>query len=139
MKPLEGTTPEQFVADFFTSYVQDVVHSGDDPGPLADRYYAPDIVQISDGMELDREGLLAHARTLRKNLLDCRFEVHEALAAEGRIAARFTIHARMRKGPAVAREVHMFGELTPEGRLRRVTQLSRTLPATAVRPEQEQR
>ncbi|MFD7560357.1 nuclear transport factor 2 family protein [Streptomyces sp. NPDC059835] len=138
MKPLEGTTPEQFIADFFTSYVQDVVRSSDDPGPLADRYYTPDIVQTSDGMVLDREGLLAHVRTLRKNLLDCRFEVHEALAAGDRIAARFTIHARMRKGPAVAREVHMFGEYTPEGRLRRVTQLARTLPA-ATQPQQEQR
>lgn len=125
----EGTTPEQFIRDFFTSFTEEVVRGDDDPGPAMDRYYTPDIVQISDGIRLDRDKLIAHIRPTRKNLVDFRFEVHEAVASGDRIAARFTIHAQMRKGDPIATEVHLFGQLAPDGRFRRTHQLTRTLPA----------
>ncbi|MDV5143406.1 nuclear transport factor 2 family protein [Streptomyces sp. SBC-4] len=94
------------------------------------RFYTRDVVQVSDGVPLDWDRLLAHLRPVRKNLRSFRFEVHEAYADGGRIATRFTIHARMRKAGAVSTRVHMFAEFTPDGLLRRAEQLTRSVTAT---------
>ncbi|GAA1978566.1 nuclear transport factor 2 family protein [Amycolatopsis minnesotensis] len=126
MHVLDQTTPERFVAGFFTTFTEEVLRGGD-PGETVDRYYTPDIVQIADGITIDRERLVAHLKPVRKNLLAFRFEVHEAVADGNRVAARFTIHATMRKR-ALATEVHLFGELAPDGRFRRTHQITRTLP-----------
>ncbi|WP_331769826.1 hypothetical protein OG948_39570 (plasmid) [Embleya sp. NBC_00888] len=51
-----------------------------------------------------------------------------AITADGnRIAARFTIHALMRKRGPVTTRVHMFAEFTAEGLLRWAEQLTRTI------------
>ncbi len=135
MEPLKSKTPEQFVADFFTSFTESVVRGEEDPAELMARYYTPDIVQTADGVPLDWDRLLAHLRPVRRNLTGFRFEVHEALADRNRIAARFTIHARMRKSGPVSTQVHMFGEFTPEGLLRRAHQLTRTFDPPEPRRE----
>ncbi|MCX5277735.1 MULTISPECIES: nuclear transport factor 2 family protein [Streptomyces] len=135
MKPLETMTPEQFVADFFTAFTEAVVSGEGDPAELMARYYTRDVVQIADGVRLDWDRLLAHLRPVRRNVTEFRFEMHEALADGDRIAARFTIHARMRKSGPVSTEVFMFGWFTPEGLLRRADQLTRILD----RPEPQQR
>jgi hypothetical protein len=127
MKPLAGTTPERFITDFFTSVTEATVR-GETPDAVMSRHYTPDIVQVSDGVRLDRGRLLAHLGPVRKNLLSWRFDVHEAVADGGRIAARLTIHARTRKGGAITTEVHLFGEFTDDGRMRRAHQLTRTVP-----------
>jgi hypothetical protein len=102
------------------------------PEEVIARHFTPDIVQISDGTRLEHDRLLAHLRPVRKNVVGWRFEVHEAIADGNRIAARFTIHARTRKGGATATEVHLLGEFTDDGRMRRAHQLTRALtPATA--------
>ncbi|WP_030670253.1 nuclear transport factor 2 family protein [Streptomyces sp. NRRL B-1347] len=141
MKPLADTTPERFIADFFTSLTESTVR-GDAPESVMDRHYTPDVVQISDGVRIDRDRLLAHLRPVRKNVVGWRFDVHEAVADGGRVAARLTIHARTRKGGASVTEVHLFGEFTEDGRMRRSHQLTRSLstegpvgdPAGAGRP-----
>ncbi|GAB2721342.1 nuclear transport factor 2 family protein [Nocardia thraciensis] len=104
MRSAPPHTPEQF--EFFTAFTDAAVQDdGSDPGATVDRFHTPDIVQIANGIRLDR------AR----------------LAADGdRIAARLTIHARMRKAQTITTEVHLFGEFTPDGRIRRSHQLSRT-------------
>ncbi|MFF8973961.1 nuclear transport factor 2 family protein [Streptomyces sp. NPDC014995] len=130
MTPLADTAPERFIADFFTSLTESTVR-GDPPESVMARHYTPDVVQVSDGIRLDHDRLLAHLRPVRKNVVGWRFEVHEAVADGGRIAARLTIHARTRKGGATATEVHLFGEFTEDGRMRRSRQLTRTLPAGA--------
>ncbi|MGK5692895.1 nuclear transport factor 2 family protein [Streptomyces sp. URMC 128] len=127
MKPLNDTTPERFIARFFTSLTESTVR-GDPPESVMDRHYTPEIVQISDGIRLDRDRLLAHLRPVRKNVVDWRFDVHEAVADGGRIAARLTIHARTRKGGATATEVHLFGVFTDSGRMHRAHLVTRTLP-----------
>ncbi|MDO0911215.1 nuclear transport factor 2 family protein [Streptomyces sp. DT2A-34] len=127
MQPLETKTPQQFVADFFTSFTEAVVRGSEDPADLMARFYTRDVVQIADGVRLDWDRLAAHLRPVRRNLTWFRFEVHEALADGNRIAARFTIHARMRKSGLVTTQVHMFADFTTEGLLRRAEQLSRTL------------
>jgi hypothetical protein len=47
-----------------------------------------------------------------------------------RLAARFTIHAEMRRGRTVSTEVYLFGEVAPDGRLRRTTQATRDVSAS---------
>ncbi|MEW2530169.1 nuclear transport factor 2 family protein [Streptomyces sp. NPDC047071] len=128
MKPLTDTTPERFIADFFTSLTESTVR-GDAPESVMERHYTPDVVQISDGVPIDHDRLLAHLRPVRKNVVGWRFDVHEAVADGGRIAARLTMHARTRKGGPTVTEVHLFGEFTEDGRLRRSHQLTRSLPA----------
>jgi hypothetical protein len=123
MKP-----PERFIADFFTSLTESTVR-GDPPQSVMEHHFTADIVQIIDGIRLDHDRLLAHLRPVRKNVTGWRFEVHEAVADGGRIAARLTIHAQTRKGGATATEVHLFGEFTEDGRMRRAHQLTRALPA----------
>ncbi|MGW4101876.1 nuclear transport factor 2 family protein [Streptomyces sp. NPDC004976] len=130
MQPLETKSPEQFVADFFTSFTEAVVRGSEDPADLMARFYTRDVVQIADGVRLDWDRLAAHLRPVRRNLTEFRFEVHEALADSNRIAARFTIHARMRKTGLVTTQVHMFADFTTEGLLRRAEQLTRSLDRT---------
>jgi hypothetical protein len=123
--------PEVFVRDFFTGFTREALEETNDPGDVVDRYYSPDIVQHSDGIVLDRAKLVAHLRPLRKNLEDYRFDVHEAVIDGTKLAARLTIHARMRRNRTVVTEVHLFGELLPDGRLRRTDQLTRTITTGA--------
>ncbi|MER5312405.1 nuclear transport factor 2 family protein [Streptomyces sp. NPDC002773] len=134
MNPLRTTSPGQFVADFLTTFTEAVVHGSEDPADLMSRYYARDVVQVADGVLLDWDRLLAHLRPVRRNLRAFRFEVHEAFADGDRIAARFTIHARMRKGGPVSTRVHMFAEFTPDGLLRRAEQLTRPVPVPVPDP-----
>ncbi|MFI1016210.1 nuclear transport factor 2 family protein [Streptomyces sp. NPDC020965] len=120
--------PSRFIADFLTSFTDDILRGEEDPGTVVDRYHAPGFVQFADGNRIDREKLVAHVRPVRKNLIAGRVEVHEALASGDLIAARYTLYARMRKQPT-ATEVCFFGRFTPDGRLREARLLTRALPA----------
>ncbi|GGT03357.1 hypothetical protein GCM10010254_24610 [Streptomyces chromofuscus] len=133
MNTFHARPPEQFIADFFTTFTNAVVHGSEDASDLMSRYYTRDVVQVADGVRLDWDRLVAHLRPVRKNLREFRFEVHEAFAVGDRIATRFTIHARMRKGGPVSTRVHMFAEFTPDGLLRRAEQL--TLTVASVEPK----
>ncbi|MCM0678098.1 nuclear transport factor 2 family protein [Micromonospora phytophila] len=128
MRPLHGTDPKQFIADFVTSFTHELLRGDDDPGPIVDRYHTPDVVQIADGHRMDREALVAHTRPVRRNRPDLRMEVHEALADGDRIAARYTMHVRTLK-KTLAVEVCLFGQFATDGRMRRAHLLTRTLPA----------
>ncbi len=116
---------ERFVEEFYSSFTTEMMAGENDPAAVVDRYYAPEIVQVADGVEIDRDRLIAHLRPTRKNLVSWRFEVHEALRTDDKLAARFTIHAQLRKGPPIVTEVYLFGELAPDGRMLRTSQLTR--------------
>lgn len=118
---------EQLVAAFFSDYTAAAMDLDNDPAEVIDRFHTSDIVQLADGVRLDRDRLVAHIKPVRKNLRDYRFEVHEAFMDGARFAARMTIHAEMRNRGTVASEVFMFGEFAPDGRLRRAEQLTRTV------------
>ncbi|MEU4390629.1 nuclear transport factor 2 family protein [Kribbella sp. NPDC023855] len=124
-------TAERFVEEFYNSFTSEML-AADEPAEVVDRYYAADVLQVADGIEIDRDKLIAHLRPVRKNLVSWRYEVHEALLEREKLAARFTIHAQLRKGRMVSTEVYLFGELTPDGRLRRSTQLTRDVTPEAV-------
>ncbi|MGW6725793.1 nuclear transport factor 2 family protein [Nocardia sp. NPDC055029] len=129
MDPAPPRSPEQFIADFFTEYTAAALDGDNDPADVVDRFHTPDIVQVADGIRLDRDRLIAHLRPVRKNLRDYRFEVAEVIADGDRMAVRMTIHATMRTTGTVTTEVFLFGEFTPDGKLRRADQLTRTVPA----------
>lgn len=127
MDPASPRSPERFIADFFAEYTAAALDGDNDPAEVVDRFHTPDVVQIADGIRLDRDRLIAHLRPMRKNLRDYRFEIHEVIAEGDRIAARMTIHATMRKTGTLTTDVFLFGEFTPDGRLRRADQLTRTV------------
>lgn len=118
----------EFVAGFFDSFTREVV-GGADASALVDRYYTPDVEQIADGVRLDRRRLIDHLRPVQKNLVAWQYDVHEALRCGDQLAARFTIHAEMRQGRKISTEVYLFGELAPDGRIRRTTQVTRDVSA----------
>lgn len=97
----------------------------EDPGVVTDRYHTPDIEWHSDGICLDRARLIAHARPARKNAITGEVEVHDALVAGDRVAARYVLHTTMRTGHRLSHEVYLFGELAPDGRLRRIHSTTR--------------
>ncbi|MFI2526573.1 nuclear transport factor 2 family protein [Streptomyces sp. NPDC018967] len=119
--------PERFLENFYTSFQEEAVFGEEEPGAVIDRYYTPGFVQISDGVLIDRERLIAHLRPVRKNLESGTYEVKEAMMQGNRIAARLVVHAVMRKGRKVDTEVYMFGDLSADGRFSRIDQITRTL------------
>ncbi|MBQ1161585.1 nuclear transport factor 2 family protein [Streptomyces sp. A73] len=128
MDPFQATDPHRFIADFLTGFHGELVGSDEDAGVIVDRYHTPDVVQIADGHRMDRQKLIAHTRPTRKQRPELRVSVHEALAAEDRLAARYTMHVRAPKRE-LAIEVCFFGRFAPDGRLRQARMLTRTVPS----------
>ena len=125
---MSDLSAREFVADFFESFTREIV-AGGDAGEIVDRYYTSDVEQIADGVTMDRQRLIDHLRPVRKNLVSCKYDVHEAVRSGDRLAARFTIHAELRQGRTISTEVYLFGELAPDGRIRRTTQATRDVTA----------
>ncbi|NIK55064.1 nuclear transport factor 2 family protein [Kribbella shirazensis] len=126
---MSDLSAREFVANFFESFTREVV-AGGDAAAVVDRYYTPDIEQVADGVTLDRQRLIDHLRPVRKNVISCAYDVHEAIRTADRVAARFTIHAETRRGRTISTEVYLFGELAPDGRIRRTTQATRDVSAS---------
>lgn len=124
-----GTTPAEDLAAFLVSFAEEMTFSDEAPAAIVDRCFAPGFVQYNDGIPIDRENLIAHARPVRRNVVSCRTEVHEALVVGDKAAARYTLYAVMRKGNSVDTEVYMFGQLAQDGRLTRIDQITRAVSA----------
>src|SRR3954466_4589264 len=103
------------VATYLSEYPAQVAFGEDDPATVFDRYHTPDFVMCNDGIQLDREKLLAHVRPARKRARGVRVEVHEAVSAADRVAARYTLTADMASGTSIATEIYMFGQLAADG------------------------
>ncbi len=124
------TVPGTDLRRYLINYPQEISFGEDPPEKVFDRYHTPDFVLYNDGLPLDRGKLLDHVRPARKRAASIYVEVHDTVVEEDRVAARYTLGAVMRKGGnTVVTEIFLFGQLAPDGRLRRVDQLSRTLPA----------
>lgn len=113
------------VTAYLTHYPQEVAFGEEDAGTVFDRYHTPDFVMCNDGIQLDREKLLAHVRPTRKRAKSVRVELHETVSTADRVAARYTLTADMTTGNTIATEIYMFGQLSADGRLRRVDQITR--------------
>ncbi|MFC0002857.1 nuclear transport factor 2 family protein [Micromonospora siamensis] len=117
--------PGSDLGGYLRAYVAEMAFGQEEPGRVMDRYHTPDVVWLTDGVRLDRQRLIDHARPVRRTVSRCDVEVHEVLRDGDRIAARYALHA-VNRGREVTSEVHMFGRLAPDGRLRRIDQLTRT-------------
>ena len=113
------------VAAYLTGYPQEVTFGAEDAALVFDRYHTVDFVMCNDGIQLDRAKLLAHVRPARKRAKAVRVEVHEAVSTAERVAARYTLTADMTSGNTIATEIYMFGQLSMDGRLQRVDQITR--------------
>ncbi|GAA2092490.1 hypothetical protein GCM10009801_59030 [Streptomyces albiaxialis] len=130
MSRFADTPPDRFLEDFYASFHEEALScdaDGGDVGAVVDRYFSPGFVQISDGIVIDREKLIAHLRPVRKMVESGHYEVLEALADGDRLAARMVIRAVTRKGRKIDTEVHLFGTVDDQGRFRRLDQITRTL------------
>jgi hypothetical protein len=116
------------VRELLVRVPEELTFGVDDPLTVVDRYYAPDFVQTHDGVRLDRDRLVQHARPARRNVVGLRTEVSDLIVCGDRFAARYTIRAEMRKGVTLVNEVFMLGRLAPDGRLWQVDSTSRPLP-----------
>jgi hypothetical protein len=113
------------VADYLVQYPREVAFGEEDAGAVFDRYHTPEFVMCNDGIQFDREKLLAHVRPARKRAKGVRVEVHETVSTADRVAARYTLTADMATGAIIATEIYMFGQRSADGRLRRVDQITR--------------
>jgi hypothetical protein len=113
------------ITAYLTQYPREVTFGDEDAETVFDRYHTPDFVICNDGIQLDREKLLAHVRPARKRAKGVRVEVHETVRAADRVAARYTLTADMATGNTIATQIYMFGQLSADGRLRRVDQITR--------------
>jgi hypothetical protein len=122
-------TPAADLAGYLTRYPQEITFGDEEAETVLDRYHVPGYELVNDGVVLDRQRLLEHVRPARKRASAIQVDVDDALTDGDRVAARYRLCARMRNGTVITTEISMFGRLAPDGRLRRVTQLTRTLPA----------
>lgn len=125
MRPSFDADPTAFITDFLTSFNRDLLDTDEEAPAVVDRYHTPDIVQVADGIRIDRDRLIAHTRPVRKNRPGLRLDVHEAASSGDRLAARYTMHVRQRDQD-LAIDVHFFGRFTPDGRMREAHILTRT-------------
>ena len=87
--------------------------------------------QRTDGEVTDRAGFVAHVSALRSLVLDGRIEILEALRVGERIADRHRVTVTKLDGSTSEIEVYLFGTLDPEGRLRRVDEVTRVVVGQA--------
>lgn len=125
---MSGPLPGHDLAGYLRDYPQELTFTTDEPGEILDRYHSPGFALWNDGRRLDRDDLLAHVRAGRRNAERIEVDVHEVVRDGDRVAARYTLRALMRRGRVAGSEIFMFGALDPDGRLRRVEQLTRILP-----------
>ena len=123
--------PGRELAEFLRRYPEEVAFGVEDLAVVFDRYHTPDVLWVSDGTALNRDTLLAHFRSTRKNVAEIDVQVHETLASSNRVAARYTLTARLRKGRVAASENYLFGRLHDDGR-------AATVPPARARVDQGQ-
>ncbi|WP_327587220.1 nuclear transport factor 2 family protein [Nonomuraea sp. NBC_00507] len=119
------------LAERFHAFLTEVPHElglgNEDAAAIIDRYYVPEIEYWNDGICLDRRRLIDHVKPARKNAVGLRIEVHESLVGEDVAAARYTMDAVMRQGKTITMEIYLFARYAPDGRIRRVDSITRTV------------
>ena len=113
------------LASYLQAYPREMAFGDEPAAAVVDRYHAPVIAFRSDGLVLDRERLVAHAKPVRRNAEAVDVDVHDALVDGDRVAARYTLTATMRGGAVVANEIVLVGRLATDGRLAAIDQLTR--------------
>lgn len=118
--------PRAFLENLYNNF-QNEIFSEEDAGEVIDRYYAPGFLQVSDGIEIDRDRLIKHIRPVKKSVVSGSYEVLEAVMDGNRLAARFVIRAVTKQGKETENDVHVFCEMTDDGRFVRIDQITRSI------------
>jgi hypothetical protein len=108
-------------------YTRDMALSNEDPAQIVNRTLTDDAVWVTDGTKLTRDQLIAHAPPARKNVTACEMRIDDLLVDGPRFAARCYLSTDHRKLGHVVIEWILIGEVTEDGRVRRIDQLGRTL------------
>ncbi|MFJ3230807.1 nuclear transport factor 2 family protein [Streptomyces sp. NPDC086787] len=93
---------------------------GLDLDEAADRHFAPDYRQRTDGSWADRAEFLSHIAHLREVVTRGTVEVHDELADGNLYADRHTVDVTKTDGSTVRMEVYVFAEFAPDGRFCRL-------------------
>ncbi|MGW7002356.1 nuclear transport factor 2 family protein [Streptomyces sp. NPDC054933] len=106
--------------DIHTALTDLLFTPGLDLDQAADRHFAPDYRQRTDGRWDDRTEFLTHIAHLRKAVVSGTVQVHDELADGDRYADRHTVDVTKTDGSTARMEVYLFGEFAPDGRFRRI-------------------
>ncbi|MWA09958.1 nuclear transport factor 2 family protein [Streptomyces sp. BA2] len=126
-------TTERAARRLLIDYTRDMALSDEDPAQIVGRTLTDDAVWVTDGRELSRDQLIAHATPVRKNVTASDMRIDDLLVDGRRFAARCRLGAEHRKLGHVVTELLLIGEVAVDGRVRRIHQLGRT--PLAERPE----
>ena len=101
-----------------------IFNPGLDLHEAADRHFAPDYRQRTNGRWDDRAGFLEHIAHLRTVVAEGSVEIHDELFDGVRYADRHTVHVVKKDGSSVRTEVYLFGEFAPDGRFSRIEEVT---------------
>lgn len=118
-------TTERAARRLLIDYTRDIALSDEDPALIVDRALTDDVVWITDGTELTRDQLIAHAAPARKNVTGTRMRIDDLLVDGHRFAARCHLSAEHRTLGSVEMEWMVIGEVAEDGRVRSIRQLGR--------------
>lgn len=97
---------------------------------ILNKHYAADFRQRTNGTWIDRKEFAEKHAVLRGLIASAEVTVHEELVDGSTYAERHTVNAVNRDGERWSVEVYVFGELTEDGRLRRVEEVVLPLAGT---------
>ena len=106
--------------DIRTALTDLLLTPGLDLDEAAERHFAPDYRQRTDGDWADRTEFLAHIAHLRTITAGGSVKVHDELSRDNRYADRHTMEIVKTDGSTVRMEVYLFAEFAPDGRFRRI-------------------
>ncbi|WP_331767141.1 hypothetical protein [Embleya sp. NBC_00896] len=107
-------------------YTRDMSLSDEDPARIVDRTFTDDAVWVTDGTEITRDQLIAHAAPSRKNVTAGEMQIDDLLVDGHRFAAHCRLSVEHRKLGHMVMEWILIGEVADDGRVRRIRQLGRT-------------
>ncbi|MFJ9611517.1 nuclear transport factor 2 family protein [Kitasatospora sp. NPDC101176] len=117
--------------DIRTALTDLLLTPGLDLDEAADRHFAPDYRQRTDGEWADRTEFLAHIAHLRSVVAGGSVEVHDELTDGTLYADRHTMTITKTDGSTVRMEVYLFAEFAPDGRFRRIEETTLMLEGAA--------
>ena len=91
-----------------------------DLATAADRHFAPDYRQRTDGTWDERDGFIEHIAHLRSVVANGTVRILDEFRDGTRYADRHVVEIVKRDGSRVEMEVYVFAELAADGRFRRV-------------------
>ncbi|GLY74949.1 hypothetical protein [Actinoallomurus iriomotensis] len=107
-------------------YTRDMALSEEDPAQIVNRTLTDDAIWVTDGTELTRDRLIAHAPPARRNVTAIEMRIDDLLVDGHRFAARCHLITDHRKLGHLVIEWILIGEVAEDGRVRRIDQLGRT-------------